>query len=650
MDNLTKIIYEATSLRELAQNDAVHKAYNLYLETLVLPTDLMDKIQLYELITSDNFINVLMSLDVTPAELASYKAQVLQKISGGGSGAEDAFYIFHELFSMVKEKMRAHAQNANYKFLTARNVLVTENVSTLGITNLDSLLRLFTNFRYHRKFSSSPSLVFNAQLAPQAGMNINAVKSRNTLKPGQVFFFKAFPVGPVANLAKQAVQYDTIGLQTEVGMYGELFKLVKYNITPNILCKLATAENVSGFKDFLTQTNMLAEAKEYTFNEEINEETLGVPKNTIWDTVSLISTHKGGEEIKNVFHLLQVEERRQVMFQLLYNLYVFDHLEISQGDLHGGNVLINILPEEADLVYIVNGQQFHFQTKYLVKFFDLDRGMIGKSSTLAIDKNQHVTMNQITNPVREPDSWVNQVYGVTSIYNKNFELTNLITHETHGLLTASVAPRTAFRFDYAGGNPDEAFNSFMADIMPGASPTQTISHQTIKDTYKTLLTQPAQKAEANRIFGVCTPSKYGVGKAIENMTWGAYFDFIKDKDDRLGHIVKSTKEVKNNHLWIPDTVILPKLQMLQHPYFEPFVRNPIQVNVTQRIVYTLDNMIPETTTKVAAFAMAPMPPMAPMAAATSTNMNTRLNNLKRRQPANVEEPEPKRTRRSTRLI
>ena len=364
-----------------------------------------------------------------------------------------------------------------------------------------------------------------------------------------------------------------------------------------------------------------------------------MPKNTIWDTVSLISTHKGGEEIKNVFHLLQVEERRQVMFQLLYNLYVFDHLEISQGDLHGGNVLINILPEEIDLVYIVQGQQYHFQTKYLVKFFDLDRGMIGKTTTLVIDKNKHVAVNQITNPVREPDSWVNKMYGVTSIYNKNFELVNLITHETHGLLTKSTSPRTAFRFDYED-NPDEAFNTFMADIMPGASPTQAISYQTIKDTYKALLTQPAQKAEANRIFGV--GSKYGVSTSIENMTWGEYFNFIKDGEITLGHIVKTTKEngVKNNHLWILDTVILPKLQMLQNSYFKPFVRDPIQVNVTQRIVYTLDNMISDDN-------------------ATITNMNTRLNSRlreKRRQPnvvaqaSNSEEPAPKRTRRAAAAV
>jgi hypothetical protein len=151
---------------------------------------------------------------------------------------------------------------------------------------------------------------------------------------------------------------------------------------------------------------MMAQANDFTFNKDINEDTLKVPVGTVWETVSLISTHKGGETVRNVFPDLNVEERRQVMFQILYNMYVFDKLEISQGDLHSENILINILPEEIELCYIVEGIQYCLKTKHLVKYFDLDRGMIGKETTLHFDGNQTAVMNKIDNPVREPTHWV----------------------------------------------------------------------------------------------------------------------------------------------------------------------------------------------------------------------------------------------------
>jgi hypothetical protein len=383
-------------------------------------------------------------------------------------------------------------------------------------------------------------------------------------------------------------------------MYSELLKLVKYNITPNILCKIATAENVKGLEQFLRDTNMMADAEQYTFNKEINEETLEVPEHTIWETVSLISTHKGGETVRSIFENLNFEERRQVMFQILYNMYVFDKLEISQGDLHSENILINVLPEEIDLCYIVEGVKYCFRTKHLVKYFDLDRGMIGKTTRLRFDKNQSVQIDQVDNPVRAPTFWVNKDYGVTSIYNKNLELVNLMTHETHGLLSNST-DRVRFRFIYPGKPVDEEFNNFIRDVIPGG-----VSNKTIIETYTELLQNPEQKAEADRIFGVNplklgkseteadwiqrSITKYTIDDDIKAMQWKDYFNFIKDKDSLLGHILKSTTSIKNNHLWIPDGIILNKLEMLKNKYFNKFIdRRPY--DITEEIVYTIDGMI-----------------------------------------------------------
>jgi hypothetical protein len=73
------------------------------------------------------------------------------------------------------------------------------------------------------------------------------------------------------------------------------------------------------------------------------------------------------------------------------------------------------------------------------------------------------------------------------------------------------------------------------------------------------------------------------------MEWRKYFDLIKSEPN-LGHIVKSTGIVKNNHLWIPDSIILPKLNMLRNGYFRKYINNT-DFDITEKIVYTLDGMI-----------------------------------------------------------
>ena len=409
------------------------------------------------------------------------------------------------------------------------------------------------------------------------------------------------------------IEYHTWGLQTEIKIYSELFKLVKYNITPNILCKIATSENVGGLEEFLTRTNMLDDAKKYIFTKRMNEKKLGVPKDTIWEKVSLILTHTGGVSIKELFPTLEPEERRQIMFQIIYNMYVFDILKVSHGDLHTDNILVNILPEEIELVYIVDKIQYQVITKYLVKYFDFDRAMIGKTTPLIINKIQHEQISEILNPIRRSSEFINQEYGVTEIYNKNLDFVTLITHETHGLLpkVESVLDlneesdllrsaarrmhdkeimqnRLDFRFVYLDKPIDEEFNEFMSTIMPGASPRQAISSQTIKDTYLELLIKAENVTEANRIFGT---EDYEISDSIINKTWMEYFDFIKDAHDRIGHIIKSTeKNVKNNHLWIPDKVVWPKIDMIRTNYFRKFItRKPY--DITQDLVYTIDNII-----------------------------------------------------------
>ena len=621
-DNSLITIIISSSIIDVIKSKEIREDYNLYLNKLQNEDELKSKIQLYQLVTSDNFLKLIESLHIDDSE---YRELVMRY------GSDLGFHAIEEIYRIVKTRLQRSAQNTDYKMLTPRNVMVTEDIESLGISDFASIQRIFTDIKYHRKYSASPSLVFNGKLAMGAGSN--AVKARNTLVTGQMFFFKCFPVGKqtidiekevtekkvkVKKIVPTEIEYDTEGLQTEIKMYTELLKLVKYNITPNILCKIATAENVSGLGPFLRDTNMMAQAKEFTFNEEINVETLHVPKDTVWKTVSLISTHKGGDTLKDLFIDLSIEERRQVMFQIIYNMYVFDKLEISQGDLHSGNMLINVLPEEVELCYLIEGVKYCVKTKHLVKYFDLDRGMIGKTTTLHFDKNQTAQMNKIKNPIREDSKWNNRDYGLTEIYNKNLELVNLVTHRSSGLLPYPYVPdpidpnldevldpiieanRKNFVFAYPGKTLDEHFNRFMRQVMPGC-----VSAETINYTYARLLVDPVQKEEADRIFGVTelkrkknetdeellerSIKQYKIGTEIGEKTWKEYF-LVHLNGDVLGHIVKSENSVKNNHLWIPDSTILPKIDMLKNSYFDKY-KNAKAYDITEEIVYTIDGMI-----------------------------------------------------------
>lgn len=565
---------------EVIKTKAFKDGYEAYITTLASSEAIKKAVDLYQLVTSDNFQKLLVALNIK------------------GSVGLDSYHFVKDLYDKVKHRLDASKQNTDYKMLTPKNVIVTEDIDTLGIKDFSSIQRLFDNIKYHKKESASPSLVFKGTLKPSGD---NAVKARNTLLPGQMFFFKSFPVGKqVIPGQPKPITYSTKPLQTELKIYSELIKLVKYNITPNILCKIATCENVSGLKKFLDDTGMMAEAEAHTFTKEINEETLSVPQGLVWDTVSIISTQKGDQEFKKVFKGLTKEERRQVMFQLIYNLYIFDKIEMTQGDLHSGNIFINELPQEIELCYIVDGIQFRVRTKHLLKMFDFDFGMIGATTTLQVNKNQSFTINQVLNPMRARTEWMNTQYAATSIYNQNLDFLILVTHPSSGLLSDSTE-KNIFEFAYPGEPRDTDFDRFMNEVVGYLEDTEAI-----KETYLDVLKDPEQRTEAARIFGVKELVKkaseteeewlkriivgYKIEQQILDMTWNEYFKHIEA--NHLGHIIKSSEPygVPNNHLWIPETIVMTKLNMLKSTYFNSY-RSHQPIDITSELVYTIDGMI-----------------------------------------------------------
>ena len=84
-----------------------------------------------------------------------------------------------------------------------------------------------------------------------------------------------------------------------------------------------------------------------------------------------------------ITHTLQKEEAANIIYQALYAFYVMDKYNIFHGDLHAENLFIQILDEEVNLSYVVNGRKTVFCTKYVFKIYDFDRSyldMLGENS------------------------------------------------------------------------------------------------------------------------------------------------------------------------------------------------------------------------------------------------------------------------------
>ena len=573
-DQILELVNTTELLEYLIESELILKNCNDYAESLEASKPRQKVVfDLFQTVTTDNFYRLLSSLEpvITHEDIQSFRASVLEQISHPYLG----YIVIKELYNFVLAivKKTHHDQNASYKILTDRNVLVTENMEKLNIYDMNYLYDLFEDFKYFNKSSASTSLVFTGRLKD---VDEDFITKTSTLRPDQQFYFKAFPVGEVVNVYGRKVNYLTEGLQTELSMYEELFKLQKYNITPNILCKIAVISNKTGFAEFLDKTNMLAQAKKNTF-EQVNP-LLYVPPETVWDRVSIISTHPGGPELFTIFQDLSPDQRKEVMFQIIYNLYVFDKLEISQGDMHARNIKVNILSEPMSLCYIVNGRTYVFETKHLVKFFDLDFGMIGKTTKLKFDYDGHVTdaIHKIENPNRRPDNWRNYKSGITDIYNPNLDIVKLFMNGAVGLI--KMFPDLI--------RTDLEFIKFIKLSLPGI-----FNNSKIRDTYRQILIDPEYKKEAVKIYGIENITKWQISESVFDSSWNDYL--IKCGNETTGYIVKDfEKPVPNNQLWIPNTIIRSKERMIRDSYFNKFYKTePYPIDITEQMVYSIDGVI-----------------------------------------------------------
>jgi hypothetical protein len=618
--NLSKLFYLKSLeglndlLFELLNDEEIVRIYRTFGSKLaVLDSDKPIQLELKSYLNThnDNFNKTLREIKFNYEDLNEIKGLLIHFINRCNSKSEFLKDYLNVFFDFIRSKSISIREKA--LLFTEKNVWITDEIDKLNINTLDLLTKYFNNFRYKLKTSESSSLIFTAELTEQIP-STNSVKKRQFMKPGSMFFFKVYPIDN---------KFTTLGLQAETRIYDELYKLVKYNVTPNILCKTITTKmkNFSKFYDLIKKSpKMTAELNEAliqdirVINLDSHIDSVMWKKIThksyMWNEYELLMTHPGGDgtSFDDCFYDLTPLELKHVMFQIIYTLYVFDCIEMSHGDLHCGNIFVITLDKPREFCYKVGDKFFQFTTNKLVKIYDFDNSTLCKTSQMNLGLFGNSSINQVLNKDRDLGKRSNKIFAQTNIYNKNLDFIIMVAW---GLfIIAELNQRDPYTFDLA----DQNFNEFIRDSLRGFSGRSEYSKKTIRDTLQELadITYPfgpskdkeANLRELNRIMGKSTTrvfnrmNFYDISSEILNMTWEEYYK----NGIQAGKIVKSLNRdgVDNNHMWIPDEIVMDKVEMLNHPYFkEMLITDLSQINTKRTPIYSIEAFYDFFTIKIA---------------------------------------------------
>jgi hypothetical protein len=86
--------------------------------------------------------------------------------------------------------------------------------------------------------------------------------------------------------------------------------------------------------------------------------------------------------------LLKDEDYQQlfkVIFQILTAIYALSLMKTNHNDLHGGNIYVQILDHEENIIYYINTKKYSIKSKYRIFIYDYDRSFcsqLGNNSFL----------------------------------------------------------------------------------------------------------------------------------------------------------------------------------------------------------------------------------------------------------------------------
>jgi hypothetical protein len=145
--------------------------------------------------------------------------------------------IYTEVYNNIREMLNDKRTNTSIVFESAKNAERSEFIEDLRLKSYSQIIDNFTDLTIHNKNSASPTIVFSGILKTDSARRLNAIREITILNAPRLFF--------KVERADISTGYAII----EQVIYRELFKLVKYNMTPHILCKVATNVLIPKFYD-----------------------------------------------------------------------------------------------------------------------------------------------------------------------------------------------------------------------------------------------------------------------------------------------------------------------------------------------------------------------------------------------------------------
>jgi len=210
----------------------------------------------------------------------------------------------------------------------------------------------------------------------------SAIAFARELETGLQVAIKAFPVYPEAYLR------DRVRAGDQPGDQQALRALMNQGLEYEACVYQRTLPTLDGTPHLVQPLGIL--------NADMSSEATGLVV-ALWD--SLTRSLKPAERSTITGLRLVVTERRPktrdlnaylqnaseaatcaAMFQLLYTIHVLTRTDVQNHDLHFGNVLVDLAPEEDSIAYQVNGAEYHVPVagaKLMV--FDWDRAFALRS-------------------------------------------------------------------------------------------------------------------------------------------------------------------------------------------------------------------------------------------------------------------------------
>lgn len=526
------------------------------LDHLAKTRSIAEEMLIYELVTSKTMLRLIRDLK---DELDGERLKgLLTRVLLGTKAAQKNYIsmiIYREVYNYIGVFLEPKRTNTSIVFESSKNSERSEFIEDLRLTSYRQIIDNFTDLTIYNKVSASPTIVFSGILKKTSAQRVNAVREMTILNKPRLFF--------KVERADAPTGYEIF----EQMIYRELFKLVKSNMTPHILCRVATNTVLPEFYDnckTISDEFRLKLEKEMTKTNLFLIENGIVERDVPWNITRLLVTQQGDVELYKILDTeVNLDRLKRILFQLFYTLYVFEHIECNHGDLHFANVFVNKLSGITDYYYKVNGILYKINTDETVKIFDFDCSKIFKNTDVTVNTKKGMIIEEVDN--------IRGQLGITNVYNKNIDKVKVLLNLLH--------------------------NDTLAPLIKQMLPGLNKEDETIRETYIRLLfsdaNQEQNRIEASRIFGVeikeeSDIDRCGISKFMLDKSWKKYFGLIS-----LAHaqnwIIKSglLPDSRKDHLWIPDEIVLPNQQILA------LLANPVEENINVRNgpVYTIDGRL-----------------------------------------------------------